>query len=41
MNKNQNDTEKATLKAMANKHKQLLRKEKRKFDKELNDKIKF
>ena len=39
MNKNPNDTEKATLKAMANKHKQLLRKEKRNFDKELNDKI--
>ena len=39
LSKNPNDTEKAALKALANKHKQLLRKEKREFDKELNAKI--
>ena len=44
LNKNQKDEkkkdeEKAALKALANKHKNLLRKEKRKFDKELNAKI--
>ena len=37
--KEKNDKEKADLKALANKHKNLLRKEKRKFDKELNAKI--
>ena len=39
LSKNQNDTEKADLKLMANKHKKLIRKEKRKFEKELNAKI--
>ena len=39
LSKNQNDTEKADLKLMANKHKKLVRKEKRKFEKELNAKI--